>query len=318
MSRASCAYGHLLIVGLARLAIVSATAFGLASCFPSPETSADSGPEYATTSGTPQKASLRFAVHPLQNPAKLYRHYQPLIDYLNVRISGTQLVLEASRDYAEYERKIEARAPEFILPNPWQSLQAMRKGYSVIAMAGSPEDFKGIILTRRDSSIREVGDLRGKSVAYPSPTALAACIMPQWFLHTQGLDVVREIENRYVGSQESAIMNVYLGETAAGVTWIPPWRAFVKEHPQEAEALHVLWETPPLVNNSVMVRADIPVTLRDEVRRLLTDLHQTPEGRAVLEKLEAARFLPATDADYEPVRQFVDRFETHVRPVGRK
>ena len=71
---------------------------------------------------------------------------------------------------------------------------------------------------------------------------------------------MRDIENRYVGSQESSIMNAYLGQTAAGATWPPPWRAFQKEHPREAAELKVIWETESLVNNSVMVRDDVPAT----------------------------------------------------------
>ena len=43
--------------------------------------------------------------------------------------------------------------------------------------------------------------------------------MPQWYLHERGIDVGRDLINRYVGSQESAIMNAYLGQAAAGCTW---------------------------------------------------------------------------------------------------
>lgn len=51
----------------------------------------------------------------------------------------------------------------------------------MIAMAGDPKDFKGIFLVRIDSGIKVPADLKGKAVSYPSPTALAACIMPQYF-----------------------------------------------------------------------------------------------------------------------------------------
>ncbi|MBI2518352.1 MAG: phosphate/phosphite/phosphonate ABC transporter substrate-binding protein [Opitutae bacterium] len=281
-----------------------------------PAEDAARGPVYAPTPSAEAKHTVvRFAIHPLHNPSKLMHDYQPLIDYLSANIPGTRFEVEASRDYQEYERKIDRHDPEFLLPNPWQSLEAMKAGYEVIAMAGEPEDFKGLIIVRRDSGIREVADLRGKSLAYPSHTALAACIMPQWFLHTRGLNVNRDITNRYVGSQESAIMNTYLRVTAAGVTWPPPWRAFQSEHPAEAAQLRVMWETESLLNNSVMARKDLPAGLGARVRQLLLELHQKPAGRDILAGIETARFLPATDADYDAVRQFVARFETEVRPV---
>jgi len=185
-------------------------------------------------------------------------------------------------------------------------------------MAGEPQDFKGIFVVRRDSNLSRPADLKGKSVSYPSPTALAACIMPQYFLHNHGIDVDADIENRYVGSQESSIMNAYLGQTAAGATWPPPWRAFQKEHPREAAELKVIWETESLVNNSLMVRGDVPLEVGEQVRVLLLGLDGTKEGKSILSGMETARFLPASDADYEVVRRYISRFVREVRPVEER
>jgi phosphonate transport system substrate-binding protein len=170
-------------------------------------------------------------------------------------------------------------------------------------------------VVRRDSGLKRPADLKGKSVSYPSPTALAACIMPQYFLHNHGIDVNADIENRYVGSQESSIMNVYLRLTAAGATWPMPWRAFKKDHPREAAELKVIWETESLVNNSVMVRGDVPPEVGEQVRVLLLGLDRSKEGKSILAGMEAARFLPASDGDYDVVRRYVSRFEGEVRPV---
>jgi len=275
------------------------------------------GPQLGTKPLSPSVSVYHLAVHPLHNPAKLTHAYQPLIDYLNGRLPGARLVLEASRDYANFEEKYQARKPEFLLPNPWQTLQAMKAGYRVIAMAGEPQDFKGIFVVRSDSGLARPADLKGKAVSYPSPTALAACIMPQSFLHNHGIDVNADIENRYVGSQESSIMNVYLRLTAAGATWPPPWRAFQKEHPREAAELRVIWETESLINNSVMARGDVPAKLREAVRGLLLGLDASAEGKAILAGMETARFLPATDADYDVARRYISRFESEVRPVEK-
>ncbi len=260
----------------------------------------------------------RLAVHPLHNPRKLSQAYQPLVDHLNALIPAAHFELEASRDYAAYEAKFRARQPHLLLPNPWQTLQAMQVGYSVIAMAGDAEDFMGLLIVRKDGPVQTIAALRGQAVAYPAPTALAACVMPQWYLHRSGLDVLHDIDNRYVGSQESAIRNVLGGQVAAAATWPPPWRAFQKDHPQEAAQLRVMWQTPPLLNNSVMARDDLPPAVRDLVREALLSLHDTPAGLAILAGMETARLHPANDASYTPVRQFVARFERELRPVEAK
>jgi phosphonate transport system substrate-binding protein len=275
-------------------------------------------PRYGASPAATKGAVYSFAVHPLHNPAKLLQAYQPLVDYLNAEVGNARFILEASRDYAAYEEKFRGGKPDVLLPNPWQTLQALKTGYRVIAMAGEPKDFKGIVVARKDSGLRRPADLKGKAISYPSRTALAACIMPQYYLHRRGIDVNRDIDNQYVGSQESAIMNAYLGKTAAAATWPPPWRAFLKDHPKEGAMLEIVWETESLINNSVMVKATLPPELQERVRALLTGLHKTEKGRAILAGMETGRFLPASDSDYSVVRDYVERFEREVRPVEKQ
>jgi phosphonate transport system substrate-binding protein len=278
----------------------------------------DQLPRYSKVPGNVGVSVYNFAVHPLYNPNKLMQAYQPLIDFLNSKVKGVKFTLEASRDYAIYEEKYSNRKPDFLLPNPWQTLQAIKKGYHVLAMAGDPQDFKGIFIVRKDGNIRLPFDLKGKAVSYPAPTALAACIMPQYFLHRSGINVTIDIENRYVGSQESSIMNVYIGQTSAGVTWPPPWRAFKKDHPREASELKVIWETESLVNNSVMLRDDVPVDVGKQVQKLLINLHETEQGKKILSGMETSVFLMASDKDYDIVRTYIDRFEKEVRKIEKK
>lgn len=272
-------------------------------------------------SNTPAASSTKiyvFAVHPLYNPQKLFEAYQPLIDVINSRLTGAQIELEASRDYQAYEQKFRSRAPAFLLPNPWHTIEAKKVGYHVIAMAGDPHDFKGIFIVRKDSEIKLPSDLKGKVVSYPSPTALAAAIMPQYFLYTKGIDINKDIQNVYVGSQESSIMNAFLNKSAAGVAWPPPWRQFQKDHPIEAAQLKVIWETPPLINNSVMVRDDVPDEIREKVRAVILNLSQTSRGKVILAGMETSDFYPANDANYELVANYIQHFEKVVRPVEIK
>ncbi len=271
--------------------------------------------KYSQVPAAGQLPVLRFAVHPLHNPQMLAVAYQPLIDHLNAQLSTVRLELEASLNYQAFEQKYAQRTPAFLLPNPWQTLQAMKHGYRVIAMAGDAQDFKGIFIVRKDSAIRNPVDLKGQAVSYPSHTALAAAIMPQYYLHSHGVSVTRDLRNLYVGSQESAIMNVYLGQSAAGATWPPPWRLFQTNHPKEAAELKLIWETPSLLNNSVMVRNDVPPDVAHQVQSNLLRLAQTPAGQAVLHHMETAAFHPADDASYEVVANYVKRFEAEVRPV---
>jgi phosphonate transport system substrate-binding protein len=273
-------------------------------------------PQY---SPTPPVSETRheyvFAVHPLHNPERLHELFGPIMDYLGARIPGTVFRLEASRDYAAFNEKLYGRSFDFALPNPYQTVMALKHGYRVFGKMGDDENFRGIILVRKDSPIQNVAELKGKAVSFPAPTALAATMLPQYFLHSLGLDVMHDVEIRYVGSQESSMMNVYLGNVAAGATWPPPWDAFSRERPEVAEALKVMWVTEMLPNNSLMVRDDVPGEVAAEVEKLLLGLHEQEMGRAWLEKMAFSRFEPATSATYAPVRAFLQRFNDEVRPV---
>lgn len=256
-----------------------------------------------------------FAIHPLHNPGMLMDRYGPIVDYLNRNIAGVKFTLEASRNYEEFDRKLYAGRPDFALPNPYQTVSSLKYGYHVFGKMGDDHNFTGIWLVRRDSGIRKVTDLKGKKVSYPAKTALAATMMPQYYLHTHGLDVNRDVENLYVGSQESSIMNVYLGQVAAGATWPIPWMLFQKEHPDKAAQLEKIWETEPLINNGLVARNDIPPELVGRVAELLSTLHESEEGRAMLAKLPISRFERANDASYEVVQSFLDKFSRSVRPL---
>jgi phosphonate transport system substrate-binding protein len=271
-------------------------------------------PGFVAQQAKPEK-NYSFAIHPLHNPEMLLERYGPIVDYINRHIEGAHFTLEASRNYEEFDKKLYAGQPDFALPNPYQTVNSLKHGYHVFGKMGDDHNFTGVWLVRRDSGIRKVTDLKGKKVSYPAKTALAATMMPQYYLHTHGIDVNRDVENLYVGSQESSIMNVYLGQVSAGATWPIPWMIFQKDHPEKAAQLEKIWETEPLINNGLVARGDMPPELVERVATLLATLHENDEGRAMLARLPISRFERANDASYDVVRSFLDVFSRKVRPL---
>jgi phosphonate transport system substrate-binding protein len=256
-----------------------------------------------------------FGVHPLHNPQHLFAVFGPLMDFLSEHIPGARFKLEASRNYAAFDKKLYAKKFHFALPNPFQTISAVDKGYRVFGKMGDDHNFRGIILVRKDSGITKVSDLKGKSVSYPAPTALAATMLPQYYLQTHGLDVMQDVDNRYVGSQESAVMNVFLKQTHAGATWPPPWRALSKARPELKAALKVIWRTDPLPNNGLVVLSDVPDSVAKRVHDLMVHLHEHERGQRILEAMQLSRFENADNATYQPVRDFIKIFEQKVRPL---
>ncbi len=297
-------------------ALVAYGLLGSIALSPACNPSHDAGyrPSYTKAPGRTNSTYI-LGVHPLHNPKRLHAIFGPIADYLSAEIPGATFKLEGARDYAAYDAKLYARRFHFALPNPYQTVNALRHGYRVFGKMGDDQNFRGIILVRKDAAINSVADLNGKAISFPAPTALAATMMPQQYLVDQGLNVMRDVDIRYVGSQESSIMNVYLGNVSAAATWPPPWRALAKERPEIKDALQVKWSTSALPNNGLVVRDDVPDEITKQVAKLLFSLHTHPQGQALLEPMELSRFEVATDDTYDPVIRFLKTFDKMVRPI---
>lgn len=241
----------------------------------------------ASLEKTPQ---YTFAVHPLHNPKRLFALYQPLMDTVNRGAKGQfTLRLVASRDYAAFERRLKEGRFSLALPNPLQTLLSQRHGYRIVGKMGDDQSFRGFIVVRRDSGILFAEDLQGKAISFPAPTAVAATMLPKLYLYQRGLNL-NDNDLRYVGSQESAIMNVFLGKTAAAGTWSLPWKLFLENRPEMCAALEVRWTTPPLVNNGLVARDDMPPEHVEQIMKILLALPQSPQGRAILRDIGIPSF----------------------------
>lgn len=258
------------------------------------------------------KISYVLGVHPLHSPSKLVLTYGPLADYLSSKLDNAHITVEASKDYARFEEKLKAQHFDFILPNPYQTLIAQNYGYEVINQVGRQEIFKGILLVRKDSKITKLADLKGKTISYPAPTALAGAMMPQYFLKHQGLDL-NLLEHHYVGTQESSIMHVYYNKSNVAATWFVPWFDLQKNNPQIAKELKVAWQTKTLPSNSFMFeKQKVDIGVAYKVKSLLANLHTHEEGKTILATMNVKQILTASNETYEPVARFMQNFNKEI------
>lgn len=290
----------------------------LAGCDNGSEQKQQYTPKFSEKPLEQKKEEYIFGIHPLHNPQQLQSIYDPLMDYLSAHIPEITFRLEASRNYAAFEEKLYAGKFQFALPNPYHTVVAADgKGYKIIAKMGNDDNFRGIIVVRKDSGITDILQLKGKKISYPAPTALAATLLPQYYLATHGIDVNKDVENLYVGTHESSLMNVYLKQVSAGATWPSAWKFFEKEHPEFANELEVKWQTDKLPNNGIIANNDVPAAIVNKVADLLINLHTVPEGQEILARMPLERFEKADSQTFQPVREFVDNFTRTVRPLTR-
>lgn len=256
----------------------------------------------------PQTSEWIVGIHPYLNSQKTFLAYEPILRYWEDR-TGLRLRLETSLDYADYERKLYGGHFDISLPNPYQTLKSLDHGYRIVAKVKPDSEFRGVIVARKDRYIRSVGQLRAEVISFAAPTALAATLMPKWFLFEHGLNVDKESFPRYVGSQYSSIMNAYTKDAVAAATWPAPWKRWQLENPRKAKEMELVWETAPLVNNGVVARSDLNATLVQKLTALLCTMDRDPAAKKLLLPTGFAGFEKGDAAQYEPVRKFLIRYD---------
>ncbi|MDO8454895.1 MAG: phosphate/phosphite/phosphonate ABC transporter substrate-binding protein, partial [Sulfurimonas sp.] len=253
--------------------------------------------------------TYKFGIHPYLNSKKMYISYRPILDLLESKIEGVKFELETSATYAEYETKLYREDFDISLPNPFQTYNALSQAYKVVARMKPDDVFRGIFVARKDSHLKDVSQLKGKSISFPAPTALAATMMPLYYLYENGIDVKQDITQKYVGSQYSSILNALSGYTVAGATWPPPWEAWKKENPDQAQEMEVVWQTDSLINNGVIVKKSLDAKVVEKVVAILVNLDKSPEGKTLLTNAGFEGFTPSNDSDYNGVSYFLKKYE---------
>ena len=239
----------------------------------------------------------------------MYISYRPILDYIESNLDGVSIKLETSSSYAEYNKKLYRGDFDFSLPNPFQTYNSISKGYHVIARVKPDSGFKGIFVARKDSHITKVSQLKGKIISFPAPTALAATMMPLYYLQQNGLDVKNDIKKEYVGSQESSILNAFTKDSLVGATWPQPWNRWKVENPELSKHMEVIWKTDSLINNGVVVKSTLDKTLVSKIEKILVGLDLTKEGRKLLNIAGFDGFRNSNNSDYLIVHDFLMKYD---------
>ncbi len=249
-----------------------------------------------------------FAPHPYLNPQDLYSTYEPIARYLEAKIPGTRFRVETSKDYATYEDKIAARSFHFGLANPYQTVFSLERGYRVIAKMTPDENFRGLMVMRKGKKYRHPRDLAGETLCFPSPTAVAATMLPLLYLQEHGLNV-KQNPIKYVGSPYSSILNVYTKDAASCGSSIRHWRNWSLENPDKAKELEAIWPTEALPHNGVIARDDVPPMLAQQVAAALIAMSKDKELDQSQFKADQQHFEAGSNHTYQPMAAFLKRYD---------
>ncbi len=251
----------------------------------------------------------------IRHVRSLWDRYSQLIKVLNNSGTGFVLKLESGQTADSYDSKLRDDIFDFAIVDPYQVLVAEERGYTVIARTGKPDRIRGVIIVARDSGIRGVPDLRGRTIAFTNPTALAGTLLNQYDLFESGLDVRKRAAVVYTHSPETSLLSVALNRASAAAVSEGDWDEFQKDHPDSARTLSRLRQTENLSGPAVMASARIPPDQVGRLRAALIGLASEQNGRAALELAGISEFRPGDSVSYDDVWDFLQRYKQTLGPL---
>jgi len=248
-----------------------------------------------------QHEHLRFGVLPLQSPTKLAGMFLPLTEYLGRQL-GRPVQFVTSSSFSGFMEKVARREYDIIYLNPMLYARSRQYGYRVIVKVAS-EPFTGILVVRKSGLIQNLtadSVPAGLRIGFPDPGAYAATVMVREYLDSIGIDVDRQLQVQYFGSQDSAILALYNGLVDITGTWRPSLRSMPEA---VRDDLRIVAETPSQPQMPIAVRDDLPAEEIDRLYRALLGLAEFGEGQMIVKQMGFKRgFEPAADAEYLEVK----------------
>lgn len=222
--------------------------------------------------------------------------WQPILDEIN-QLSGVRIELKASPNIPTFEKQVYDGEFDFSYMNAYQAIITNKKqGYLPLLM-DNDHSLSGIIVVKRNSPILSVSELDGTTVAFPSPNALAATLLPRAELDQKFNIRVNEL---YVKSHSSVYLNVLLGRTAAG----GGAQITLSQQPEKIRNnLRILYQTSAVPTHPLTAHPRVDTSVRDKVRAAFLKLGNSDKGRALLNKIPIKKIGPASIEDYQPLKQ---------------
>ena len=237
--------------------------------------------------------ALTFGIVPQQSASRLAKMWAPLMERLS-RDLGIPVHFETTKDIPTFEACLAVGAYDLAYMNPVHyTIFSDAAGYQALAHQ-TEKRLRGLIVVREDSPIQSLEDLEGAEVAFPSPGAFGASVVPRAELKGRGI----KVKPQYVKSHDSVYRAVLAGLMPAGGGVLRTFNAISDEMRSQ---LRVIYETEGYTPHAFAARSDLPDPLRSEIQSLL--LHIAEQSPEIAKSVGMKGFETASDQSWDDVRR---------------
>jgi phosphonate transport system substrate-binding protein len=168
--------------------------------------------------------------------------------------------------------------------------------------------YHGMIFVRKDSRIRTARDMKGKRFAFVDKATTAGFLLPLEYFHDNGISEYDHFlkEAYFTGTHEDAIYDVLNRKADIGAAKNTEFQRLANEDPRILKELVVLDRSPDVPENAFALRKDIDASVRSLLKESLLAMHLDPDGKQVLERFGALKFIETTNRDYAVVLKYAE------------
>ncbi len=250
--------------------------------------------------------TVHFAVLPLYPATTIYHRYEPLMKYLSDK-TGYEFKLVIPKDFEEFVQVVKSGTVDFSYQNPYVFAQ-IDTTYPITALvttvgwpeeeSGGEESFRGVIITRADSPIKTIEDLKDRRVMIVSPKSAGGFLSQKIYLARHGMNVDKDMKIVDAKRQEKVILGVYNGLADAG--FVREAALQVLKDEIDMRNIRVLVTTNPLPNWPIAWTKKVSPAFANQVGRLLIGL----DDQAILKAAHIRRFGKANERELEELKKY--------------
>lgn len=236
---------------------------------------------------------------PYFSPSRLEEIYAPAAAEL-ARSIRRGVVFRTSTSWDKYYAQLKAQSYDIALVHALFYLPAHDE-FGYLPLARMREPFTAVVVVPDKSPVRTVDDLRDKIIATP-PSFLPSVHLAKKALRDHGLVRGKSVTFNETKTVDACLQQALVGAAQACVA--PPFAA-QSFQASTGVRLRVVLETAELPSPVFVVHRRVPPAERERIRAALLQWNGSTNGLAVLKSINTRALVPASDADYQPVRDFV-------------
>lgn len=256
--------------------------------------------------------TLRVGFVPSEDAQQVMQNAQPVVELLRKKL-GMEIQPFVATDYTGVVEALRVNKLDIAFLTPASYVLAKNEADVRVVLKSERQGvpyYYAAIITRADSGIKNLEDLRGRSFAFGDSLSTTGNVIPRQMFKARGIDPVRDFRQiLYSGGHDATVLAVFNGKVDAGATYAnspdssdTAWMRYLKST-EEVQKIRVIAFSEPIPADNLVISAKLDERLAKKVEAIFIELSGDPAGRKMLRELyQIDGFVPATDQDYDSVR----------------